>query len=230
LANRRALGASVLFWSSCLLLCGCVSGSSANASGPEALLSRLHGTRTRSGDLVIDELHGRFGKLYLGMSISATRKVMPAGNMLSSLLPGEDITYCSRPDGNDCDGAVVVRIIGACEAGIDSTSSCAQQSSAGPVVEIVLGAVADPRQTTESQEAVTLRGIRLGASGGEIARKYNVTEVGAGTCAGGAPPPGATYVAVVGENTLAITTHRDVVWTISLIEGRHPHFCSPASP
>ena len=133
----------------------------AAAVKPTSLLPHLHGARTPSGDLVIDEVRGRFGGLYLGMSVTAAKKKMPAANYWSSLHAGQDLSYCNRPERNNCDGAVYLGIFGACEIGINQTTACDSADAAGPVAEIDLSANGNPLRNREGHEAVTLRGIRL---------------------------------------------------------------------
>ena len=219
-----ALSALVLTVSGSLVM----FAGSTNSKGPVSakvgsLLSQLGGARTPAGDLVINELHGRLGRLYLGMSISAAKNVMPPANFWLSQIPGEDLTYCSRPSGSSCTGPISITITSYCERW--ATLACDEQNVAGPVAEIDLSAGTNPLKSSAIRDAVTLRGVRIGSPTSEISRKYKVTDIGDVLCGGATPPPGSTYVALAGKNTIAITSNHGVVYTIALIAGRHPHLC-----
>jgi hypothetical protein len=207
-------------------LIGVLGDRSVRASSPPtSLLPELHGARTSSGKVIFDEADGRFGGVALGTSVSAARTQMPAQNLVGSMVPGQDLIYCSRPTSAGCTKGIVVNIVGYCEIWFAAT--CAPGNIAGPVSEISLVAVTNPLLNPESQDAVTLRGIGLGSSANSVGHAYRITETGTVTCGSvDEPPPGASYISVVGKNTIEFTTHLRVVWAITLWAGRHPRLCT----
>src|SRR5260221_362134 len=79
---------------------------------------------------------------------------------------------------------------------------------------------------TARQQAVTLRGIRLGSDESAVARRYETAPSSNWLCGGLIPGLArTTYVILTGQNTLSITTVRGHVREIALIAGRHPNSC-----
>jgi hypothetical protein len=184
-----------------------MSASADPASGP-GLLPGLPGPRTLDGTLILDETHGRFGPLRLGMTMEAAEKAMPQANYWITLHQGQDLEYCSQPETNSCGGSIRLRIYSAC-AYLDAPQSCLAPGAIGLVVDIALEANTNPRPGSEDQGAVTLRGIGLGSPQASILHNYIVTQRAPYECIAQETPMTATYVAVAGKNTIVPA---DPVW------------------
>lgn len=221
ISTRRVSAIALTVVALAAVVTACGPGANKHA-GPAGLLDQIQGARTRTGALIIDERDGRVGALRLGMPLSAAKKVLSAAYYWGAMTPGTDASYCSRPRGNTC-GGVSLQLVSGCTT--PPTVPCSPNGH-GPVYEIELDAATNPADAPESADAVTLRGIRLGTPGREISRVYTITDVGGTTCAGNTAAPAKNYIAVSGDNTLAITVYQRVVWSITLISGRYPHYCS----
>ena len=193
---------------------------------PVDLLGHLHGQKNAKGQLVLDEARGSFAGLHLGMPFSAVKKAMPEANFFVSEGNGGELFYCSHPAGHNCEGAVNVQISGGCTLGFDTSTACFLTTAPGPVAEIDLVAVSNPAASSEDRAAATTRGIRLGSSGTDVTRTYEIVSRANASCGNAAfAEPGTSYVALTGRNTLVFTVYHGSVWAISLISGRHPHLC-----
>lgn len=197
-------------------------------AAPRPLVQSLSGPRNASGDLIIDEAHGRFGPLRLGMSLAAAKKALPAADYWFSSYPGGDAWYCDNLRHNRCRNGAGIQlwIVGACEVSFGrEPDACLdpRANAPGPVSAIDFRGGEPPSR--ESRAVVTLRGIRLGSPATSIQRKYRISEE-ARPCGQAVPTiAGTTYVILAGSITLALTTYHGVVADISLIAGRHPDLC-----
>ena len=213
-----------------IIVAGASCGSTAATRPVTKLFPKLAGTRTPTGELIIDESRGRFAGLRLGMSMAAAEKTLPHANFSSSFHPAEDASYCSAPaSGGNCGSGVILDIFDGCEIGLENAASCFTANPFGPLTEIDILSQGNPLGNRESQQAVTLRGISLGSPAVAVAREYRFTDKTTGLCNndGGARFPGTTYTILSGKNTtLLITMGGGIVKEISLVAGRHPQICS----
>jgi hypothetical protein len=141
--------------------------------------------------------------------------------------PPSEYSYCG---GN----GLVVTITSACGVDLQTTARCPAGSEVGPLAEINIEAtpgyiVANEgyaiKLLSDSQQAVTDRGLRLGDSLKTLRRKYTTTSktvFGVGEC----PGTGASYTALAGRDTIVFSVEGGAVEMISLFAGREPHLCT----
>jgi hypothetical protein len=191
------------------------------------LFRDLGGPRTAGGDLIINEKTGSFAGVQVGMPFAAAQQLLPAKRRCDTEAP---------PAVGYCDGVgLIVDITPACGLQIITTTRCPKGSEVGPLGEIDIEAVPGyigpnegfaVKSISESQQAVTDRGVRLGDSLKTVERNYAITDKTPSSGLRSCPGTGVSYTALAGENTIVFSVEAGAVEVISLFAGREPHVCT----
>ena len=201
-------------------------GGSANQFSDE-LVAHLPGIRTATGAVLLDELHGRFAGIRLGMPMQKVEQILPRAYKSYSLVTGQDLSYCDTPTRRSCGGYLYISILSSCEDSTSRSFECSLTGKRGRVAEIALYAQGDPARDPGLKKIVTDRGITLGSPIATVLQRYKVglrTHKACGDVRD-LGPQSTTLLIHAGSNTLALVTFGGKVWQIRLLSGWRSALC-----
>jgi hypothetical protein len=198
---------------------GCAARDPASGSRRGGFFAELGGERTSRGVIVVDERSGTFAGVKLGMPFAKAKAKLPSRYYFSALTPGSDAIYCSRRASRDVCTGVSVHVFAGC------VDKFCLRAKAGPVVRVDVSATTTPRAIPGSRSIATLKGLGLGTPAAEIRKRYSVAAQRGAPCADDVPGRASVFIVLEGERTLIFQTADKVIWSITLLAGRHPNFC-----
>lgn len=197
---RRLLGLAL----AATVLAGCGGGG---AKGPTGTLVQSLPGASKTGTVVIDEVKGTVGKLFIGEPLSQVKQQIPKRYDWQSNIGSAALLFCSHPSGDTCDGALLQI----------NTDPNATPGSAPTVGEIDLAGGYDAHgNVVDGQTASTLRGIHVGSSERDLLKAYPHMKKGKACFTSGAGTA-ATYLGYVNGNSLGFEVRAGVVRWIFLV-------------